>query len=72
MANVAVRYTCHVAVHVSCAGYGYHSYGHQYCKEVSQETCYNVPVVTPLEVAVMLTFPQPMRECMDKPISLPR
>jgi len=53
-------------------GYGYHSYGHQYCKEVSQETCYNVPVVAPLEVAVMLTFPQPMRECMDKPISLPR
>merc|ERR1712106_1288450 len=21
-------------------GYGYHSYGHNYCKEVSQETCY--------------------------------
>merc|ERR1719220_2927770 len=29
------------------AGYGYHSYGHQYCKEVSQETCYNKPMVMP-------------------------
>merc|ERR1711935_1163219 len=27
-------------------GYGYHQYGHNYCKEVAQETCYNVPVVT--------------------------
>merc|ERR1719244_555030 len=27
-------------------GYGYHSYGHNYCKEVAQETCYNVPVLT--------------------------
>merc|ERR1712088_456421 len=29
------------------AGYGYHSYGHQYCKEVSQETCYNKPIMLP-------------------------
>ena len=27
-------------------GYGYHSYGHNYCKEVAQETCYHFPVVT--------------------------
>merc|ERR1711890_157012 len=37
-------------------GYGYHQYGHNYCKEVAQETCYNVPVVTEdiqdVEVAV--------------------
>merc|ERR1712158_115399 len=25
-------------------GYGYHQYGHNYCKEVAQETRYNVPV----------------------------
>merc|ERR1712071_173257 len=25
-------------------GYGYHSYGHNYCKEVSQETCVNKPI----------------------------
>merc|ERR1712025_1130717 len=38
------------------AGYGYHAYGHQYCKEVAQETCY----------------PEPMKNCVNKPISLPR
>ena len=27
-------------------GYGYHRYGHNYCEEVAQEICYNVPVVT--------------------------
>merc|ERR1712080_449959 len=34
------------------AGYGYHAYGHNYCKEVAQETCYNVPVLTVVEPAV--------------------
>jgi hypothetical protein len=28
-------------------GYGSNHYGHNYCTEVSQETCYNVPIVTP-------------------------
>merc|ERR1719312_2324805 len=54
------------------AGYGYHSYGHQYCKEVSQETCYNVPKVMPVDVPVMVTYPEPMKECVNKPITLPR
>jgi len=54
------------------AGYGYHSYGHQYCKEVSQETCYNKPMVMPMDVPVMVTYPEPMKTCMDKPIMLPR
>merc|ERR1712150_123149 len=54
------------------AGYGYHSYGHQYCKEVSQETCYNKPMVMPMDVPVMVTYPEPMKSCMDKPIMLPR
>merc|ERR1712027_193354 len=40
-------------------GYGYHSYGHNYCKEVAQETCYNVPVVTPVEPAVEVAYPEP-------------
>ena len=53
-------------------GYGYHAYGHQYCKEVSQETCYNVPMVMPVDVPVMVSYPEPMKKCMDKPISLPR
>merc|ERR1712048_447457 len=43
------------------AGYGYHSYGHQYCKEVSQETCYNKPMVMPMEEPIML----PRVSCED-------
>merc|ERR550525_823049 len=39
-------------------GYGYHSYGHNYCKEVAQETCYNTPVVTPTEPAVTVAYPE--------------
>merc|ERR1712086_482731 len=53
-------------------GYGYHSYGHNYCKEVAQETCYNVPVVTPTEPAVEVAYPEPIKTCVNKPISLPR
>ena len=53
-------------------GYGYHSYGHNYCKEVAQETCYNVPIVTPVEPAVMVAFPEPIKSCVDKPIDLIR
>merc|ERR1719229_1282401 len=53
-------------------GYGYHSYGHNYCREVAQETCYNVPVVTPVEPAVEVAYPEPIKTCVNKPISLPR
>merc|ERR1712088_980267 len=52
-------------------GYGYHSYGHNYCKEVAQETCYNTPVVTPTEPAVTVAYPEPIKECVNKPIDLP-
>merc|ERR1711994_28 len=51
-------------------GYGYHSYGHNYCKEVAQETCYNVPVVTPVEPAVEVAYPEPIKTCVNKPIDL--
>lgn len=53
-------------------GYGYGSYGHNYCKEVAQETAYNVPVVTPIDVPVKVSYPEPIKTCVDKPISLPR
>merc|ERR1712165_557244 len=51
-------------------GYGYHNYGHNYCKEVAQETCYNVPVVTPVEPAVEVAYPEPIKSCVNKPIDL--
>merc|ERR1719450_283603 len=54
------------------AGYGYHAYGHNYCKEVAQETCYNVPIVTPTTPAVNVVYPEPIKTCVNKPISLPR
>merc|ERR1712001_505330 len=54
------------------AGYGYHAYGHNYCKEVAQETCYNAPVLTVVEPAVDVIYPEPIKTCVNKPISLPR
>jgi len=53
-------------------GYGHQGYGHNYCNEVAQETCYNVPVVTPVEPEVEVTYPEPIKTCVNKPISLPR
>lgn len=53
-------------------GQGYHSYGHVYCKEVSQQTCYNSPMVVPKVDKVMLSFPKAMRKCESRPIILPR
>merc|ERR1712215_435619 len=52
------------------AGYGYHAYGHNYCKEVAQETCYNVPVVTVSEPRVEVAYPEPIKSCVQKPIDL--
>jgi len=53
-------------------GHGPHGYGENYCKEVAQETCINVPVVTPVEPEVDVTYPEPVKTCVNKPISLPR
>ena len=54
-------------------GYGHQqSYGHQYCKEVAQETAYNVPVVKTVNVPVQIAYPEPVRTCVNKPITLPR
>ena len=37
-------------------GYGYRSYGHNYCKEVTQETGSNIPIVTPVDHAVKIAM----------------
>jgi len=57
-------------------GYGHHGYGGyggygKYCKEVAQETAYNVPVVTPVDVPVKVSYPAPVKTCVNKPIALP-
>ena len=53
-------------------GYGHGGYGHQYCNEVAQKTEYNVPSVPQKLEDVTVTFPKPVKTCVDKPISLPR
>merc|ERR1712001_207332 len=52
--------------------YGEHAYGENLCKEVAQETCHNVPVVTIVDPPVDVTFPEPEKACVNKPIALPR
>jgi len=53
-------------------GYGHGGYGHNYCNEVAQTTEYNVPVVTPVDVDVTVSYPEPVKTCVNKPILLPR
>jgi len=53
-------------------GYSHQSYGHQYCKEEDQQTCYNVPKVTAVDKKVSVVFPSPIKSCSDKPITIPR
>jgi len=52
-------------------GSGYGGYGHNYCQEVAQETAYQVPIVTPVDIPVTVSYPSPIKSCVDKPISLP-
>lgn len=75
--TVEVVYTkeCKVQMVTVCQpppGYGYHSLGHNYCEEVSQETCYNIPGVKKVETPVSVSYPEPRERCEDRPISLPR
>merc|ERR1712223_1490750 len=55
------------------SGYGDH-YGageHQYCREEYQTQACKVPLVTePLEVAVQLTNPEPVKTCVTKDITV--
>jgi hypothetical protein len=62
-------------------GYGHHGkrsadtgygYGHNYCKEVAQETAYNVPIVTVEEPEFTVSYPEPIKECVSKPINIVR
>ena len=53
-------------------GYGGYGASHQYCKEVAQETCYNVPMVMEDVQDVTVSYPEPVKTCVDKPISLPK
>merc|ERR1719422_247911 len=68
--EVSFKKECNTQMVTVCQptpGYGYHSYGHNYCKEVAQETCYNTPVVTPTEPAVEVA----QETCYNTPVVTP-
>jgi hypothetical protein len=50
--------------------YGYGSYTH--CKEIEQETCYNLPVVKNEEIEVKLAFPEANRKCEKMTVTVPK
>merc|ERR1712115_536106 len=73
--EITFEKTCETMMVTVCEpghGYGGYGYGHNYCKEVAQETCYNNPVVTVVTPAITVTYPEPIKTCVNKPISLPR
>jgi len=73
--EVSFREECQtlaVSVCQPSAGSGYYSYGQQDCKEEQQKTCYKVPMVTPRQETVTVSYPEPVEECMQKTIIIPR
>ena len=42
----------------------YHSV--QHCKEVGQETCYNVPTLQPEQIQVEIVLPEPVEKCQTR------
>jgi len=53
--------------------YDPHTFGYQpVCKEVAQETCFNVPGIEPVDVPVTIAYPEPVKTCLDNPITLPK
>merc|ERR1719206_243127 len=56
----------------SSAGAGYTKIEDQYCKEEEQENCYKVPMVMPKQETVTVTYPEPIMECLQKPITIPQ
>merc|ERR1719320_1480842 len=54
------------------AGAGYNKIEDQYCKEEEQKTCYKVPMLMPKQETVTVTYPEPIMECVQKPITIPQ
>jgi len=47
----------------------YHSV--QHCKEVGQETCYNVPTLQPEQIQVEIVLPEPVEKCQTRSVIVP-
>merc|ERR1712025_948800 len=73
--TVAVVYTtpCTTQMVTVCEpGYQpYGGYGHDvHCKEVAEETCYNAPTLEDDIQPQTVQFPEPIKQCVNKPIDL--
>ena len=42
------------------------------CKDVEQETCANVPILTESAVESRVSWPEPVTRCSDRPLELTR
>jgi len=49
--------------------YSYHTV--QHCKEVGQETCYNIPRLESKEIQVEITLPEPVQKCQTRSVIVP-
>merc|ERR1739848_776197 len=71
--EITFKKECQKNVVSVCEPAGYGGYGHNnYCTETYQETCYNTPVLTPVEPSVEVSYPEPKKTCVNKPIDLPQ
>merc|ERR1712168_951282 len=71
--EVSFHKECQKNVVSVCGPAGYGGYGHNnYCTKTYQETCYNTPVLTPVEPSVEVSYPEPKKTCVNKPIDLPQ
>ena len=75
-AEVTVTQNCQTSYSTVCqatSAYGYHSYGpHKYCKDVPQQTCYQVPQVSPASQQTELAAPEPATKCEKVSVSVPK
>ncbi|XP_023328541.1 protein piccolo [Eurytemora carolleeae] len=52
-------------------GYSYQQGSYQHCKEIAQETCYNIPSVHPKPTQVEVQVPEPVQDCGPRKVVLP-
>merc|ERR1712025_151674 len=75
-AEVTVTQNCQASYSTVCqanSAYGYHSYGpHKYCKDVPQQSCYQVPKVGPVSQQTEMSAPEPSTSCKKVSISVPK
>ena len=69
--KVVVSYSKECMKHLVTECEPAHAYGQGYCKEVALDTCYNTPMVEPIEETITLTLPEAVEKCENRPIMVP-